>query len=349
MDYKTQVALGQSAIRKDMDYSDIMVAELQTGWSISYQQEDSNFVADKWFPMASVDQIAGYYPKWAKKNAFTNSASTWRPGTLPNAADLAIDDPGFYACIRYAFQTQLLADLPFVASPAYNLEQATTKFVTDVLRLNKEKIIADSFFKTGVWGIDVTGVNSGETWTPGKVTTGETFRRFNDADSDPIGLFKDAKMAIKKSVGVKPNTLIMGEQVYEALRINPQLISLFRNPQGAEKVPTKINEQMIAQALDVDNIIVAGAMYNTTPTASPCTLDWVFGKGMWYGYVDSPGQMKTIAGMNLSFDKPLGGFNTAFEQVPDLLTHTTWYRGFQCFVPVVMASDAGMFFDAAIA
>lgn len=349
MDYKTQIAVGQSAVRKDMDYSDIMVSELQTGWSISYQQEDSNFIADQWFPMASVDQIAGYYPKWAKANAFTNSAGTWRPGTLPPAHDLAIDDPGFYACNRYAFQTQLLADLPFVASPAYNLEMATTKYVTDVLRLNKEMIIKDNFFKAGVWGIDVTGVNSGETWEAGEVTTGETFRRFNDADSDPLALFKDAKMAIKKKVGVKPNTLILGEQVYEALRINPQLISLYRNPQASDKVPTKLNENMIAQALDVDKLMVAGAMYNSTPTASTCTLDWVFGKDMWYGYVDSPGQMKTIAGMNLSFDKPLGGFNTAFEQVPDLLTHTTWYRGFQCFVPVVMASDAGMFFYTAIA
>jgi len=349
MDYKTKLAVGQSLVQKDLDYSDIMVAELQSGWSIAYQQEESNFVADKWFPTVNVDRIAGYYPKWAKANAFTNKAGTWRPGTLPPAGDLGIDDPGFFACIRYAFQTQLLADLPFVADPAYPLEKATTQYVTDVLRLNKEILIHDAFFKTGVWGIDVTGVNTGETWEPGEVTTGETFRQFNDSDSDPLGLFKDAKMAIKKAVGVKPNTLIMGEQVYEALRINPQLVSLFRNPQGAEKSPTKLNENMIAQALDVDNIIVAGAMYNTTPTASTCTLDWVFGKDMWYGYVDSPGQMKTIAGMNLSFNDPLGGFNTAIEQVPDLLTHTTWYRGFQCFVPVVMANYAGMFFDDAIA
>lgn len=349
MDYRTKIALGQSHIQKDMDYSDIMVSELQTGWSISYQQEDSNFVADKWFPMISVSQIAGYYPKWAKKNAFTNGAGTWRPGTLPPAADLGIDDPGFYACVRYAFQTQLLADLPFVASPAYNLKYATTKFVTDVLRLNKEIIIKDNFFKTNIWDIDVTGVNSGETWTSGEIGDGDTFRRLDDSDSDPLGLFMQSKMAIKKKIGVIPNTLILGEKVYEALRINEQLNSLYRNPQGDENVPTKLNEQMIARALDVNKIIVARAMYDTTPTASTCSLDWVFGNGMWYGYVDEPGEMKTIAGMNLSFDQPLGGFNTAFEQVPDLLAKTEWYRGFQCFVPVVMASDAGMFFDQVIA
>lgn len=349
MDYKTRIALCQSQIEKAVDYSDIMVAELESGWSISYQQEDSAFVADKWFPQVPVDRIAGYYPKWAKANAFTNKAGTWRPGTLPPTGELGIDDPGFFACTRYAFQAPLLADLPYVADPAYPLEKATTQFVTDVLRLNKEILIADNYFKTGVWGIDVTGVNSGETWAPGEVTTGETFRRFNDADSDPLGLFKDAKMAIKKEIGVKPNTLIMGEQVYEAMRINPQLISLFRNPQGSEKVPTKLNKEMIAQALDIDNILIGEAMYNTTPTAPTCTLDWVFGKHMWLGYVDTPGHLKTIAAMNLSFNDPLGGFSTAMEQVPDLLTHTTYYRGFQCWTPVVMARDAGMFFYNAIA
>lgn len=349
MDYKSQVASAVSHVEKAIDYSNIMVAELESGWSIAYQQEESNFVADQWFPQIAVDKIAGYYPKWAKANAFTNKAGTWRPGSMPPAGELGIDAPGFYACERYAFQSPLLADLPFVADPAYPLEKATTQFVTDVLRLNKEIKIANSYFKTGVWGMDITGVNSGETWAPGEVTTGETFRRFNDADSDPITLFKDIKMGVKKSIGVKPNTLILGEQVYEAMRINPQLISLYRNPQGSEKVPTKLNEQMIAQALDIEKIIVAGAMYNTTPNASTCTLDWVFGKSAWCGYVDTPGQMKTIAAMNLSFNDPLGGFSTAMEQVPDLLTHTTWYRGFQCWCPVVMTPDAGVFLYTAIA
>jgi hypothetical protein len=348
MDYRSQIAALAQHVQKDMDYSQIMVAELESGWSISYQQEESYFVADKWFPQISVDKIAGYYPKWAMENAFTNKAGTWRPGTLPPTGDLKVDDPGFYACQRYAFQLPLLADIPFVADEAYPVEKATTQMVTDVLRLNKELIIKNAFFKTTVWGCDWAGVNSGETGTEAQ-TTGLTFRRFNDADSDPLEVFKDGKLAIKKAAGVDPNTCIMGEQVYQALRLNPTLISMFRNPQAAEKSPTRLNEAQIAQALDIDKIIVARAMYNTANSGSTVSLDWIFGKGIWMGFVDSPGPMKTIAGMNLSFNDPLGGFNTAFEQVPDLLTHTTYYRGFQCWSPVVMAAKAGLYMDAAIA
>jgi hypothetical protein len=348
--YKEAIAsLASQVVCKGMDYSQIMVAELESNWSLAYRQEQTNFVADQWFPMIGVKQIAGLYPKWAKENAFTPKAGTWRPGSIPNQGELKVDAPGFFACQRYAFEMPLLADLPYVAAEGYNIEQATTQMVTDVMQLNKELIIANQFFKTGVWSIDITGVNSSETWAVGEVTTGETFRRFNDADSDPLGLFKDAKLAIKQKSGMKPNTLIMGEKVYEAMRINPQLISLYRNPQGSERVPTKLNEQMIAQALDVEKIIVAGAMYNTAAPGQTVTLDWIFGKSMWLGYVTTPGPLKTIAGMNLSFNEPLGGFDTALAQVPDLHAHTTWYQGFQCFSPVVMAPDAGLFMADAIA
>jgi len=352
MDYKEQVAvLAQQVVNKGIDYSQVHVARLESEWSLAYRQEPSNFVADQWFPMIGVNQIAGLYPKWAKENAFTNKAGTWRPGSIPPQGELKVDEPGSYVCQRYAFEMPLLADLPFVADEGYPIEMATTQMVTDVLQLNKELTIANKYFQPAVWGIDVSGVSTGETWTgtDGEIADGDTFRVLSDIDSDPLALFKDLKLAIKQNCGVKPNTLLMGEQVYEVLRINPQLISLFRNPQGAEKVPTKLNEQMIAQALDVDRIIVASAMYNTAAPGATVSLDWIFGKSMWYGYVTTPGPLKTIAGMNLSFNQPLGGFDTALAQVPDLHSHTTYYQGFQCWCPVVMAADAGAFLNNAVA
>jgi hypothetical protein len=350
MDYREMVAVAaQDVINKGVDYSAIHVARLESDWSLAYRQEPSNFVADQWFPMIGVNQIAGMYPKWAMENAFTNKAGTWRPGTIPPQGELKVDAPGVYACQRYGFEMPLTADLPYVADPAYNIEMATTQMVTDVLQLNKELIIANNFFKESVWGIDVTGASSGETWTPGEISTGETIRQFNDVDSDPLGVFKDSRMAVKKACGLLPNTIVMGEQAYEELRINNQLISLYRNPQGAEKVPTKLNEQMIATALDIDNVLVARAMYNTAASGDTVALDWVFGKHIWLGYVTAPGPLRTIAGMNLSFNDPLGGFDTALARVPDLHTHTEYFQGFQCWAPVVMATSAGMFMKNVVA
>ena len=111
--YKEQIAtLAQQVVQKGVDYSQVHVARLESDWSLAYRQEESNFIADKWFPQISVNQIAGLYPKWAKENAFTNKAGTWRPGTIPPQGELKVDTPGSYVCQRYAFEMPLLADLP---------------------------------------------------------------------------------------------------------------------------------------------------------------------------------------------------------------------------------------------
>ena len=82
--YKATIAALQGqVVSKGVDYSQLMVAELQSGWGLNYRQEQTNFVADQWFPMIGVDKIAGLFPKWGKANAFTPRAGTWRPGTTP--------------------------------------------------------------------------------------------------------------------------------------------------------------------------------------------------------------------------------------------------------------------------
>ena len=349
--YKELLASQVQRVEKSEDYSRLMVAELQSNMILDYQQDQTAFVADRWVPLAPMKTIAGLIGKMDKENKFTPRAATWRPGTIPATGAVKVGTPISFACQRYAFQSNLTDDIPFVADEVYNIEVATTRLVSDVLQLNKELIIKDALFKAGVWGIDLTGDNYSETWAPGEVTTGETFRRFNDSDSDPLNLFKDLRLAIKQKIGVKPNTILMGEQVYEALRLNPTLISLYRNPQGAEEVPTKLNERMIAQALDVDpnNFIVAGAMYNKAQPGGTVDLDWIFGKSIWYGFVEQPGMYKTFAAMNVSFNEPLGGFDTALVTVPDLISHAEYYQGFQCFQPVVMEPYAGVFLENAIA
>ena len=88
-------------------------------------------------------------------------------------------------------------------------------------------------------------------------------------------------------------------------------------------------------------ILVGKAMYNTSAPGSEVVLDWIFGKHLWIGYLDTPGEMKPLAGMNLSYSQPLGGFDTAFTTVPDMLTHAEYNQAFQCYAPVIMGNDLG--------
>ena len=336
-------------INKAIDITDLHVPTLESSWSLAYRQDPGDFITDLWFPKLGVNQPSGKYMKWSKGNFLTPKGGAWKPGTGLPSVELSTDDMGEFACTRYALETPLPQDLPEVQDKGVNVEMATSYLITDALQLRKEVQTAASFFTSGIWGFDWTGVSSAETGTSG-MTTSLTFRQLNDYfNSDPLQVFKDARMMVKKTTAKTPNTVVMGEQVYEALRIHPQLTNLFRNPQGAQSVPTKLNEQMLAQALDMDKILIGKAMYNTAADNVTPALDWIFGKKLWIGYVDTPGLMKQTAGLNLSFDSALGGFDTAVRQVPDLRTAATFYQGFQYYAQKIPNNYLGVMLSTAIA
>jgi hypothetical protein len=332
----------QITVQKDMDISDLHIPTLESAWSLAYRQDPADFVADQVFPVFGVNQITGKYARWSLGNFTTPMGEAWRPSTMLPQGELNLDDRGDFECIRYALEAPLPVDLPEVQDKGMSVEMATTYLITDALRLKREINFATKYFVTSVWGNTWTGAASGESGTSAQ-TGSLTFRQFNDYDnSDPLMVFKDAKLAAKKLTLRKPNVALMGEQVYEELRIHPQLTNLYRNPQGADKAPTKLNEAMLAQALDLDKIIVGKAMYNTAAPGATASLDWVFGKHILVAYVGQPGIMTQMAGMNFSFNTSLGGYDTAVRQVPDLRTLATYYQGFQCYTQKIVSSGCGV-------
>lgn len=331
----------ETSIYKNLDYGQIMVARYNAEMSLAYRQEPGVFIADEWFPLYDAQFISGLVPKWSKENAFTDYVGTWRPGTPLPQADLKIDDPTTYVCQRYACEIPMADDIPFVADPGIDPTLATTNFLTDVMQLHKERLIADAYFQseaTGgddVWATNLTGVTTGENNTT-------TFRRVDDyANSDPRLMFKNLKLILKTLTGVTPNTVLMGEQVFEALRIHPQLIQWYQTGANTIKNITELNEAALAQALGIDKIMVGRSMYNTAKPGDTVSLSWIFGKHMWVGYVDTPGPMKPLAGVNFSYNKPLGGFDTAFTTVPDLRTKAEFYQAFQCFSQKIIGDELG--------
>ena len=336
-------------VYKDVDISDLHIPTLESAWSLAYRQDPADFVADQVFPVFGVNQISGKYARWSKENFTTPAGIAWRPSTMLPQAELNLDERGAFECIRYALEAPLPVDLPEVQDKGMSIEMATTYLITDALRLKREINFATNYFTSGIWGNTWTGAASGETGTEAQ-TGALTFRQMNDTDnSDPLEVFMDARLAAKKLTLKMPNVALMGEQVYQKLRIHPQLTNLYRNPQGNEQVPTKLNEQMLAVALDLDKIIVGKAMYNTAAPGATANLDWVFGKDCLVAYVGAPGLLTQMAGMNFSFNTSLGGYDTAVRQVPDLRTLATFYQGFQCYVQKIVSNGCGVFLHNIIA
>lgn len=340
LDYAT-LAKGLELINKNVDISDIHVNKPASNMSLAYRQNLTDFIGNKWFPVISADQlggeISGTYYKFRKDTFFQSRAKPWVPGTKMAQGDFDIDSLASYRCAWQAYEHPLPVHLNTVSDAAISMDRTVNEIVTTTMLLKREIDIASEFFTSSVWN-DYTGVTSGENNTT-------TFRRFDDDfNSDPRKVMKILKVLLKQKSGMTPNTIVMGEQVYETLRIHPQLIQWYQSQYNPSMKLTELNEQFVAQALGVDRILVGRGMYATSvegEDVASITLDWIYGKHLWLGYVGTPGPMAATAGMVISYDKVLGGFDAAIEIVPDRRTHANFYQGIQCYDAVCVGEDFG--------
>lgn len=81
--------------------------------------------------------------------------------------------------------------------------------------------------------------------------------QFTHKDSDPVGVIDDAKDAISRQIGQDPNTLVMGQEVWESLKRNESLKGLIAN--SANKIVTL---DLLKEFFEVENIVIGKAIYS---------------------------------------------------------------------------------------
>jgi hypothetical protein len=256
-----------------------------------------------------------------------------------------MDDKAFYQLDWRAVEYGLPNHLQGVADPGINLDDAITRLVTNTLLIEREKTIFDTYFKTGVWGIDITGVA-----TPGEVDATHCLQ-FDAPGSKPRDVMAYLKVALDKKA-LMPNVAVMSFPVFEKLRVHPQLLQWYAAFQQPGIAISQLNENVVAQSLGLEKIVVTKAKYATSEEGcdvDDITLEYIAdARGMWLGHVDTPGLMSANSGMLIAqnFDSTVkGGVEVAIERVPDLRTHVEYLQGFTCYQPLLLGKDLGMFLD----
>lgn len=81
--------------------------------------------------------------------------------------------------------------------------------------------------------------------------------QFTHKDSDPVGVIDDAKDAISRQIGQDPNTLVMGQEVWESLKRNESLKGLIAN--STNKIVTL---DLLKEFFEVENIVIGKTIYS---------------------------------------------------------------------------------------
>ena len=82
--------------------------------------------------------------------------------------------------------------------------------------IRREKSWAFQYFGTGIWTNEREGVASGP--------TGAQFRRWDVSTSTPIEDVRGGKRGVHAATGMRPNTMVVGRAVYDALLDHPDII-----------------------------------------------------------------------------------------------------------------------------
>ena len=229
--------------------------------NLSFGFANKGFLWDKIAPFAKQDQKSGTYFIYTRDYWFRRMKGAARASAgLYTRIGFGLDS-STYDCQEIGFEVPL--DDPTVAASQTpeDLQTKAVAFLTNVMQIELEKLVAAAAFVTGVWGT-TTSLSSTTQWS--------------DFDnSDPIANAKTAKRAILRNTGAEPNTLFVGATAWDKLMEHPLIVEKYKYTQKGVMTP-----DLVAAVLDVKEIVVGDSIENTAAEKTPGTASFT-GADIW--------------------------------------------------------------------
>ena len=310
----------------------------------AYYQDESFYVADKIFPMVPVVHQSDVYFVWTKQDWFRDEAQQRADGTESAGTGVNLTTATYTAKV-WALHQDLGPQIRANADPAVDIDVASTKQLMQKMLIRRERFFATKYITTGVWGTDNVGTAASSGGSPG--TTTPVFWD-DDANGDPFTDIAVGQITILQNTGFLPNTLLLGYSVYQALRKHPLVIDRIKYTSPA--FAGTVTEALLAQAFDVERVVVAKAVYNSAGENQSMTGNQIVGKNALLCYAaPQPGLMVPTAGYTFAWSgfTGLNSLGIRVAQIPMNWLGLGTIRN-ECemsFDMLVVGSDLGYYFS----
>jgi hypothetical protein len=326
--------------------SDLHVNQPLTNVSVAYMQDTATFIADKIFPRVPVQKQSDLYWRYSKSDWRRTDVQKRAPGTESPGIGYRVDTDTYYAHV-YAVHKDIDDQVRANADSNWSLDKDSTKFVTNQLLLKRDLDWNNTYFKTGVWASDRTGVAASP--------TGTQFLQWNDAASDPIVQMADLQTEFVLQAGRKANTLVLGAQTITQLKNHPDIIDRIKYTQRGV-----VTTDLLASLFDVEKILVSYASYTGVEEYNDADVQdtaatYSFmsnSKGALLCYTPStPSLMTPAAGYIFTWNGYLAGNSFGIRMKNFRMEHIASDRieGEMTYDMKVVSPDMGVFLSAAVA
>jgi hypothetical protein len=230
--------------------------------NVAVEFQPVGFVADAVLPVVPVNfESAGYYV--FDDTNFNIPEAKRNPRGVYKEIDFGLATDS-YKAEEYGIAVRIDDRERRNAPVQINLDIGKTRRATNGILLNRERRVANLVTNTA----NVT-----------QNTTLAGAAQWSDPTSNPASVARTGRDLIRSKTGVIFNRMAMSYAVYESLRIHPALIDFV---EGAR--PTEAD---IAEYFEVDQIVVARAIYNSAKEGQASTLADLWGKDALF-YFQSP-------------------------------------------------------------
>lgn len=260
-----------------------------TNISIGYSNDE--FIADKIFPTIQVDKQSDRYYVYGMER-FRQHSDLRAPGTEANEIDWTLSDDTYF-CEGHALRHRIPDEVERNADQEFDLKAEATELISEGILLNKEVDAANKVMNPNNYHPKLT------------TTLGVDSPKWSDYEnSDPIKDVAKAKQILHQTSGVRPNTLIMSEQVLNVLKLHPALLDVIRYVQRGI-----VTEDLMKAAFGVENILVGSALKSNAnagqvPPGGVEELDYIWGNGVVLAYINPrPGRKRVSLGYSFEWNK----------------------------------------------
>lgn len=216
------------------------------------------FIGHRVLPVIEVGKQAGPFGKLVVEQLLHDSDTSRAPGAGYSRSKWVFGKDS-YSCEEHGHEEPVDDRQAAMYRDFFDHELVSATRALDVVLRNAEKRIAAAIFDAVVW-------------TGASLITAVTNEWDDATNATPRDDVKAAMIKVFENSGLWPNALIINKLVLEHLKDSTQIIDRLKYAGFTDPRPGTINETAIAQALGIDQVIVAGSAKNTAAEGQALTV-----------------------------------------------------------------------------
>lgn len=323
-----------------------------TNISVAYLQSADDYIATKVFPVVPSPKQSNKFFIYRRGDFFRDVATLRAPGTESSGGGYNLDT-GSYFCDVFAHHLDVDPQIRANSDVPLDADRDATLWVTQILAIRREVQWLSKFFTTGVWTGSTTG---------GDIATGQLGNgNWDVAASTPIEDIEKQQFNLKQKTSVWPNKLVVGANVYKALKNHAEITDRYKYTQAAIITPELVGRVLSPPGQPEAGepnfeVLVAQAVYNTAQEGATDSMSFAATQqDALLAYSNpQPGILRPSAGYTFVWT-PVANYEARIRQIPmpwlgvdESGTPTMRVEGEITMDAHVVAADMGAYFHGVV-